>query len=65
MSRILSEKLTVTQLVRKFLAFYGNRRFITVSTTADSTPVMLTIFKFIIVYFLLIPENLRLKYTEI
>jgi len=27
------EKLTVTQLVKKFLAFYGNRRLITVFIT--------------------------------
>jgi len=30
--RIRLEKLTVTQLVKKFPAFYGNRRFITVFT---------------------------------
>jgi len=29
MSRVLLEKLTATQLVKKFSAFYGNRRFIT------------------------------------
>jgi len=29
-SRVLLEKLIVTQLVRKFPAFYGTRRFITV-----------------------------------
>jgi hypothetical protein len=28
------EKLTGSQLVKKFLAFYGTRRFITVFTTA-------------------------------
>jgi len=33
-SRVLLEKLTVTQLVKKFSAFYGTRRFITVFTTA-------------------------------
>jgi hypothetical protein len=32
-SRVL-EKLMVTQLVKKFPAFYGIRRFITVFTTA-------------------------------
>jgi len=32
-SRVL-EKLTATQLVKKFPAFYGTRRFITVFTTA-------------------------------
>jgi hypothetical protein len=32
-SRDLLEKLTVTQLVKKFPALYGNRRFITVFTT--------------------------------
>jgi len=31
-SRVLLEKLTVTQLVKKFPAFYGTRRFITVFT---------------------------------
>jgi hypothetical protein len=30
--RVLLEKLTVTQLVKKFPAFYGTRRFITVFT---------------------------------
>jgi len=29
-SRVLLEKLTVTQLIKKFLAFYGTRMFITV-----------------------------------
>jgi len=33
-SRVLPEKLTVTQLVKKFLVFYGTRRFITVFTRA-------------------------------
>jgi hypothetical protein len=33
-TRILLEKLTVTQLVKKLPAFYGIRRFITVFTTA-------------------------------
>jgi hypothetical protein len=32
--RILLEKLTVPQLVKKFSAFYGTRMFITVFTTA-------------------------------
>jgi len=31
-SRVLPGKPTVTQLVKKFSAFYGNRRFITVFT---------------------------------
>jgi hypothetical protein len=35
LSRVLLEKLTVTQLVKKFPAFYGTRRFITVFTKAD------------------------------
>jgi hypothetical protein len=30
---IVLEKLTVSQLVKKFAAFYGNRRFITAFTT--------------------------------
>jgi len=34
-SRVLLEKLTVTQLVKKFLAVYGARRFITVFKTAN------------------------------
>ena len=33
-SRVLLEKLTVSQLVKKFPAFYGTRRFITASTSA-------------------------------
>jgi hypothetical protein len=33
-SRLLLQKLTVTQLVKKFPAFYGARRFTTVFTTA-------------------------------
>jgi hypothetical protein len=33
-SRVLLEKLTGSQLVKKFLAFYGNRRFITALTSA-------------------------------
>jgi hypothetical protein len=33
-TRVLLQKLTVTQPVKKFLAFYGTRRFITVFTTA-------------------------------
>jgi len=31
---VFLEKLTVPQLVKKFHAFYGTRRFITVFTTA-------------------------------
>jgi hypothetical protein len=27
-SRVLFEKLTVVQLVKKFLSFYGNRRYV-------------------------------------
>ena len=33
-SRVLLEKLTVPQLVKKFPAFYGTRRFITAFTSA-------------------------------
>jgi hypothetical protein len=33
-SRGLLEKLTVSQLVKKFPAFYGTQRFITAFTTA-------------------------------
>jgi hypothetical protein len=33
-SRVIFEKLTFTQLVKKFPAFYGTRRFITVYTTS-------------------------------
>jgi hypothetical protein len=33
-SRVLPEKLTVLQLLKKFPAFYGTRRFITAFTTA-------------------------------
>jgi hypothetical protein len=34
LDRVLLKKLTVTQLVKKFPAFYGTRRFITMFTTA-------------------------------
>jgi hypothetical protein len=33
-SRVLLEKLTVAQLVKKFLAFYGTQKFITAITAA-------------------------------
>ena len=33
-SRVLLENLTVSQLVKKFPAFYGTRRFITAFTSA-------------------------------
>jgi len=33
-SRVLLEKLVVTQLVKKYYYFYGTRRFITVFTRA-------------------------------
>jgi len=33
-NRVLLEKLTVSQLVKKFPAFYGTRRFITAFTSA-------------------------------
>jgi hypothetical protein len=34
MEKVLLEKLTVTRLVKKFSAFYGTGRIITVLTTA-------------------------------
>jgi hypothetical protein len=34
MEAVLLEKLIVTQLVKKFPAFYGTQKFITVFTTA-------------------------------
>jgi len=37
-STVLLEKLIVSQLVKKFTAFYGNRRFIIVFTKALSIP---------------------------
>jgi hypothetical protein len=33
-SRVFPEKLTVPQLVKKFLVFYKSRRFVTAFTTA-------------------------------
>jgi hypothetical protein len=36
--RLLLEKLIVTQQVKKFPAFYGSRRFITVFTRASPRP---------------------------
>jgi hypothetical protein len=38
-SRALLEKLTVPQLVKKFPAFYGSRRFITAFTRARHLPL--------------------------
>jgi len=38
-SRVLLEKLTVFQLVKKFSAFYGTRRFITTVTSACHLPI--------------------------
>jgi len=34
MDQVLLEKLVVTQLVKKFLAFYGTQKFITVFARA-------------------------------
>ena len=42
-SRILPEKLTGPQPVKKFLTFYGNRRFITAFTTARRLSLSWTI----------------------
>jgi len=38
-SRVLLEKLTGSQLVKKFPAFYGTRRFITAFTSARHLPL--------------------------
>ena len=38
-SRVLLEKLTGSQLVKKFSAFYGTQRFITAITTARHLPL--------------------------
>jgi len=37
-SRVLLEKLTSFQLVKKFPAFYGTQRFITTVTSATTCP---------------------------
>ena len=37
-SRVLIEKLTGSQLVKKFPEFYGNRKFITVFTNVATCP---------------------------
>ena len=41
-SRVLLEKLTVPQLVKKFPAFYGNQRFITAFTNVRHLSLFLT-----------------------
>jgi hypothetical protein len=41
-SRVLLEKLMVTQLVKKFPAFYGTRRFITVFTIVRNPRLLVT-----------------------
>jgi hypothetical protein len=38
-NRVLLEKLTGFQLVKKFSAFYGTRRFITALTSASHLPI--------------------------
>jgi len=38
-SKVLLEKLLITQLVMKFHAFYGTRMFIAVFTTAGHWPL--------------------------
>jgi len=38
-SRVLPEKLTVLQLVKKFPTFYGTRRFITTFTSPCELPL--------------------------
>jgi hypothetical protein len=38
-SRVLHEKLTGFQLVKKFLAFYGTRRFITALKSVHHLPL--------------------------
>jgi hypothetical protein len=43
---VLTEKLTVTQLVRKFSAFYGIRRFVTVFTRTRHQPEVLCNIKY-------------------
>jgi hypothetical protein len=61
-SRVLLEKLTGRQLVKKFPAFYGNRRFITALTRAchlslswaisiQSMPPHPHVFSFLSIYF--------------
>jgi hypothetical protein len=37
-SRLVLEQVTVAQLVKKFLTFYGNRRFIAMSIGSTSGP---------------------------
>jgi hypothetical protein len=39
-STILFEKLTVAQMVKKFPAFYGTQRFITVFTKLPTFPIV-------------------------
>jgi hypothetical protein len=46
--RILTEKLPVSQLLSKFLTFYGNRRFITTFTSSHQfSPTLFTHFQFL------------------
>ena len=39
LSRVLLEKLTVSQMVKKFPAFYRTRKFITAFTSARHLPL--------------------------
>jgi len=49
-SRVLLEKLTVSQLVKKFFAFYGTRRFITAFTSAHHLSLSLCFLKTLLSY---------------
>ena len=49
-SRVLLEKLTVSQLVKKFSAFYGTRRFITAFTSAHHLSLSLCFLKTLLSY---------------
>jgi hypothetical protein len=46
-SRVLLEKLTVSQLFREFVAFYGTQRFITAFTGAHHPSVFILYFEHI------------------
>jgi hypothetical protein len=58
-SRVLLEKLTGLQLVKKFPAFYGTRRFITAFTSGDILRV--NYMKCIGIYFIISVDRLQLN----
>jgi hypothetical protein len=56
-STVLLQKLTVARVLKKFMAFYGSRRFITMFTRdIHWTPSFVTRIQFISLHFIILPD---------